>query len=112
MVTLSYMWYMPWGKDNIFNWFAREFHDWVDGRANVPFLGYSWLYMFLDVQFQLFATFSLYALFILMVVHNFEEALRCLKRLSDDENVAPCINEGLYRHLDTIVKARLQNDMA
>merc|ERR1719409_1550754 len=52
MVTLAYMLYMPWGEYNIFDFSAKVFHRAVDGRANVPYLGYSWLLMVLDVQFQ------------------------------------------------------------
>jgi len=76
MVTTAYMLYVPWGKGNIFDVCAEVFHDAVDGRANVPLLGYSWLYMILDVQFQLFVCFSLYALFVIMVCSNYVKAKR------------------------------------
>jgi len=111
MVTIAYMLYVPWGKQNIFNMFAEAFHDWVDGRANVPFLGYSWLYMVLDVQFQLFATFALYSLFMVMVINNYVTALREWKSLSHEEDmpVGNSINVALYRHLDGIVKRRIRD---
>jgi len=85
MVTLAYMLYMPWGDENIFDYFATWFHKQVDGRANVPFKGYSWLLMVLDVQFQLFVTFALYALFIVFVTQSFARALDDWKAISDNE---------------------------
>jgi len=111
MVTLAYMLYVPWGKENIFNYFAEVFHDWVNGHANVPYLGYSWLYMVLDVQFQLFVAFALYSVFIVMVVSNYTKALREWKALSEEQDTPALstINVMLYRHFDTILKRRVRN---
>jgi len=110
MVTCAYMLYIPWGKQNIFNWFAEAFHDLVDGHANVPFLGYSWLYMVLDVQFQLFVCFALYSLFVVFVALNYQRALEDWKTLSQDgpEPVKP-VNKHLYEALEAIIKKRVQN---
>jgi len=85
MVTLAYMLYMPWGEHNIFDYCAKHFHAMVDGRANVPFLGYSWLLMVLDVQFQLFVTFTLYAFFILCVTRSFARAMDDWRALGDND---------------------------
>jgi len=109
MVTTAYMLYVPWGKGNIFDFFAEAFHDYVNDRANVPYTGYSWLYMILDVQFQLFVCFALYALFVVMVVNNYITAMRDWKALSDDPD-APCknsLNAKTYFHLESIVKKRV-----
>lgn len=111
MVTTAYMLYVPWGKGNIFDVFAENFHDAVDGRANVPYMGYSWLYMILDVQFQLFVCFSLYSLFIVMVVSNYVTAMRDWKHLDEDPN-ATCknsVNAKTLRHLESIVKRRVES---
>jgi len=111
MVTVSYMLYIPWGKQNIFNYFAEWFHDLVSDRANVPYLGYSWLYMFLDVQFQLFVAFALYALYIGFVMHNYMLALREWKSLGEEQDV-PALsskNVALYRHFDSVLKMRVRN---
>lgn len=121
MVSLAYMLYMPWGKDNIFNWFAKHVHGFVDGRANVPYLGYSWLYMVLDVQLQLFVCFVLYSLFVVMVVSNFKAALQDWKILGegdtdrvdrDTERVQRPANTRMYATLDAIMKRRVQNTTA
>lgn len=115
MVTLSYMLYIPWGKDNIFNLFANFVHDHrPHAGTNVPFLGYSWLYMFLDVQFQLFACYCLYAVFIVFVTRNFTGALRSWKILNDGDSIPSqggSKNIALYRHLDQTVKRRLKNEI-
>jgi len=112
----AYMLYIPWGKNNIFNLFAVAFNDWVDGRANVPFLGYSWLYMILDVQFQLFACYLLYSLFVAMVVHNYIAALRDWRSLSElsatelkSTTIGSSINNTLYKHLSSIVDKRVRS---
>jgi len=115
MVTIAYMLYTPWGKHNIFNWFAQTTHDFVGDDFNVPFLGYSWLYMCLDVQFQLFACFCLYSLFIVMVASNFITALREWKALGDEQDTprgSTSANVALYRHFDSIVKRRVRNTPA
>jgi len=112
MVTLAYMLYMPWGPNNIFDVCAKAFHGWVDGRANVPFLGYGWLLMVLDVQFQLFCTFMLYALFILFATHNFARALDDWKAICDnpyDSAPALPINEYHYKDFRDIMLYRVQN---
>jgi len=62
MTTITYLLYMPWGETNLFDIGAKALHEAVDGRANVPYLGYSWLLLCLDVHFQLFACFCLYSL--------------------------------------------------
>lgn len=110
MVTVAYMLYIPWGKQNIFNIFAEAFHDFIDGRFNVPFLGYSWLYMVLDVQFQLFVCFAMYSLFLVMISHKYKKALEDFKALSDerdDVSIDPH-NQQLYNHLDSIIKKRVE----
>lgn len=111
MVTIAYMLYIPWGKENIFNWFAEAFRSFVDGSFNVPFIGYSWLYMVLDIQFQLFATFTLYSIFICMVVSNYVKALRDWKDMSEEDihGANPPANVAFYRHLDLILKRRVRN---
>lgn len=112
MVTLAYMLYIPWGKENIFNWFATYTHKLVDGYAKVPFLGYSWLYMILDVQFQLFFTFALYALFIVSVTKNFENALYDWKLMSldDQDSSVSAINAEMYKHVREVFIKRLDAD--
>merc|ERR1719313_1306812 len=108
MVCVAYMLYIPWGKGNIFDVGATLFHGWVNGRANVPIMGYSWMYMILDVQFQLFACFSLYCLFIVMVCNNFTKALREWKVMSEpDAPVRNTLNAQTYRHLESIVRRRV-----
>jgi hypothetical protein len=112
MVTIAYMLYIPWGKGNIFDVFAQAFHEFVDGRANVPFLGYSWLYMALDVQFQLFICFALYSLFLYMVVRNYQRALDDWKALSDgeeDQSKLRRANIEEYRCLEALMRKRVQN---
>lgn len=111
MVTVAYMMYIPWGEANIFDVGAAYLHDAVDGRVNVPFLGYSWLYMILDVQFQLFVCFSLYSLFVVFVAHSFTTALKDFKMMSDNQEDR-CIslrNVAFYKHLESIMTRRVQN---
>jgi len=111
MVTTAYMLYIPWGENNIFDFFAKAFTKFIDGRAHVPFVGYSWLYMVLDVQFQLFVTFALYSLFIVMVVSQYKRALEDWKAISDerdDASVKPA-NVKEYRTLEALMKKRVQN---
>lgn len=112
MVTSAYMLYMPWGESNIIDAGAKAFHEAVDGRANVPFLGYSWLLMILNVQFQLFVCFMIYAFFILAIIRNFQRALDDWKTLSDedfhgDTGLLP-INVELYKTFDKILKHRVK----
>merc|ERR1719502_1941656 len=99
MVCVAYMLYMPWGKFNIFDVLAKVIHVAIDDSINVPFLGYSWMYMALDVQFQLFVTFSLYSLFVIMVVFNYQKALEDWKAISEgaEESSIKPINAELYR---------------
>jgi len=110
MVTFSYMLYTPWGSHNIFDWWAQAVRYVVDDRANVPFLGESWLYMFLDVQFQLFVTFALYSLFVVMVVHNFKMALEDWKSISDngDASGASNKNKKIFDEIASIMIHRVQ----
>jgi len=117
MVTTAYMLYIPWGKQNIFNWFAEATHDFAGDDVNVPFLGYSWLYMFLDVTFQLFVCFCLYSLFIVMVASNFITALQEWKALDsrngqDTPRGSTYSNVAIYRNLDSILKRRVRNTPA
>jgi hypothetical protein len=111
MVSTAYMLYVPWGKVNIFNLGATAFHDFVDGRANVPYLGYSWLMMVLDVQFQLFCTFALYTLFTCFVAKEFMQALRDWKDMAEhrEDSYPSKMNEHLYNYLDDIMKRRVAN---
>lgn len=111
MVSLAYMLYIPWGESNVFNVFAAAVHDLVDGRANVPYLGYSWLYMVLDVQFQMFGMYILYTLSITMVSHNYLNALVEWKALSEesDRPAAKSYNTELYRRMEGIMKKRVRN---
>lgn len=118
MVTCAYMLYTPWGTGNIFNVCAEAFHGFVDGRANVPFLGESWLYMILDVQLQLFACFAMYSLFIVMVVYNYTSALADWRAHEDVTHVTHEELSQLPRNLrnykaflDTF-KRRVQNTPA
>lgn len=111
MVTTAYMLYIPWGKQNVFDIFAEVFHNLVDEQFNVPFLGYSWLYMVLDVQFQLFGCFTLYSLFLVMISKSFRKALEDFKAIGDerdDLSVDPR-NQHLYTILEGIIKKRVQN---
>jgi len=111
MVTVAYMLYIPWGENNIFDIGARQVHGIVDGRANVPFLGYSWLYMVLDVQFQLFICFSFYALFLMFVIKNYVTALEDFKLLADGK-AGECKskrNVELYQHYDSILSKRVNS---
>jgi hypothetical protein len=110
MSTITYMLYMPWGPTNIFDMGAKAFHEAVDGRANIPFLGYSWLIMFLDVQFQLFVCFLIYALFVVFVIFNFQTALEDWKKLCDrgvSADLRPA-NVKLYNDLSDILQMRVQ----
>jgi len=112
MVTLAYMLYMPWGPVNIFDICGKAFHEWVDGRANVPFLGYSWLLMALDVQFQLFVTFAIYSVFILFTTHNFAKALDDWKAIADNpyESKRLAVNDYHYNDFNAILIHRVKND--
>jgi len=113
MVTCAYILYIPWGKSNIFDWFAEAFHGFVNGRANVPFVGYSWLYMVLDVQFQLFGCFALYSLFVIVVANNYKRALEDWKALSEGdasvESSCKPANVHEYRCLEELMKKRVRN---
>jgi hypothetical protein len=108
MVFTAYMLYVPWGKDNVFNAFAKAFHDFVDDRFHVPYLGYSWLFMVLDVQFQMFTTFTLYALFTVMVVNNYIEALNDWKAVDEghDDEVRNPINKRLFENVQEVILHR------
>jgi len=110
MVTTAYMLYMPWGDSNIINISAKAFHELVDGRANVPFLGYSWLLMILDVQFQLFVCFIFYVLFIVCVAHSFGKALDDWKAMSEDPSGRGrlAINDHHFREFTQIMTHRVQ----
>jgi hypothetical protein len=110
MVTLGWMLYMPWGEGNIFDVCAKAFHEMVNGRFNVPFLGYSWLLMILDVQFQLFVTFALYAVFIIFVTCNIARALDDWRDIA--ENALPSsnrlkVNDMLYNDFQDILTSRI-----
>jgi len=109
MVTIAYAMYIPWGKGNIFDFGAELFHSWIDGRANVPFLGYSWLYMILDVQFQLFVCFSMYSLFIVIISQNFMAALTDWKKIGDGQSdpSQKKKNEEIFQYYDAIFKKRI-----
>jgi len=112
MVTVAYMLYIPWGEQNIFNTLAETVHELVDGRANVPFMGYSWLYMVLDVQFQLFVCFALYSLFIVFVSYNYQKALEEWKDISEnvvEPSAKASRNAQLYTSLEATMKRRVQN---
>jgi len=111
MVTIAYMLYMPWGKQNIFDIFGQYVRNLVGDRANVPFLGYSWLYMVLDVQFQLFVCFVLYALFVFSVASNYQRALEDWKALSENmqDPSVKAINAQRYKAMNDIMKKRVQN---
>jgi len=108
MVFVSYMLYMPWGDNNLFNLFAKAFHDFVDDAFHVPFKGYSWLFMVLDIQFQLFATFCLYALFTVMVVSNYIAALEDWKSIDDGNEAKKPINAMLFNRLGDVIRARTE----
>jgi len=114
MVTLAYMLYMPWGPDNIFDYSAKEFHEFVDGRANVPYLGYSWLLMVLDVQFQLFCCFGLYALFIVCVTKSFARALEDWRAIGDNEMSTRTarlpINDYHYKDFHDVLTHRINKN--
>jgi len=117
MVCLGYMLYVPWGKKNIFNWFAEATHDFIDGEINVPYLGYSWLFMVLDIQFQLFVTFAIYAVFLCIIVQHFTKSLQDWKDMDDDSgdvptNIRSMNNVALYRALDEIIVRKVRNNMA
>jgi len=113
LVSLAYLLYVPWGQGNIFNIFADIVLKMVDGRANVPFFGESWLFMVLDIHFQLFACFGLYSIFIVSVFSNYFDALVQWRAVSEEEDEgifsgAHCNNVALYRHLDSIMKRRVR----
>jgi hypothetical protein len=109
------MLYMPWSDANIFDLGAKWLHEAVDGEFNVPFLGYSWLLMILDVQFQLFVTFALWALFVTMVVHNWQRALTDWKDMSCNPGTRPGYvpnrlraNEDMYLEFDRLMTERVR----
>lgn len=113
MVTLAYLLYVPWGQGNILDMFAGIVRKMVDGRANVPFLGESWLYMVLDVYFGLFACFVLYSIFTVFVFSNYFDALVQWRAVSVEEDEGTFSgmhskNVALYRHLDSIMKRRVR----
>ena len=66
--------------------------------------------MILDVQFQLFVCFSLYALFVIMVCSNYVKAKRDWKHLDEDPNHAckNSLNAKTFRHLESIMKRRVE----
>jgi hypothetical protein len=111
MVTVAYMLYMPWGKYNIIDYLAQRFHEVVNGKANVPYLGYSWLLMMLDVQFQLFVTFTFYAVFIIFVTQSFARALDDWKAISEsDEKATPLpINIHHFKDFLRIMQERIDD---
>jgi len=117
MVTSAYFLYMPWGDSNIFDIGAKALHTAVDGRANLPILGHSWLIMVLDVQFQLFVCFAIYGLFIFFVIRNFQRALDDWKAIADEEvdkvpnrRLVPSFidNADLYTSFGDILLHRVQ----
>jgi hypothetical protein len=110
LATVAYILYMPWGKDNIFDIGAKAFHKFVEGRANIPFLGYSWFIMAMDVLFQLFGTFAIYSLFLVFVVRNFQKALEDWKRLSNDVGMENCaaVNVSIYSNMLEILQRRVE----
>merc|ERR1719440_1126596 len=110
MVTVSYMLYMPWGEWNPYDYLAKNFHEFIDGRANVPFLGYSWLMMMLDVQLQLFVTFSFYAIFMCFIVWNWSMALNDWKSMmaTPESKGRLSINEYHYKDFQDIMTHRVR----
>jgi hypothetical protein len=108
MVFTAYMLYVPWGKDNLFNVFAKAFHDFVGESFHVPYLGYSWLFMVLDVQFQMFMTYCLYALSTVFIVNNYVEALVDWKHLDEghEEDVSNPINKRLFENVQEVILHR------
>merc|ERR1719424_574704 len=119
IVCCSYLIYVPWGTHNPFNVFATMFRDWVDVSWNVPFLGFSWFTMFVDVQQQLFVCFTMYALFVYCVNRNYIEALRDWKTLDDtmdtDQGTGTVrelntTNVDMHRYYDSIIKRRVSRN--
>jgi len=84
MTAIACELYDPWGEGNIFDVFADIVRTTVDGKANVPFLGKSWLYIFLDVHFAMFACCALYTVFTVFVFNNYIEALLQWKAVSTE----------------------------
>jgi hypothetical protein len=111
MVSVAYMLYVPWGEHNFFNLFAKVVHDVAGDTVRVPYLGYSWLFLVMDIQFQLFATYCLYALFALMVARNYITALEDFKALSEDrdQQVQSAVNKKLYRKLENALRRRVED---
>jgi hypothetical protein len=114
MAMSAYVLYMPWGENNIFDYGAKAFHKAVDGQANIPFLGYSWFIMVLEVCFQLFVCFLLYAVFIVGVIYNFQKALEDWKSLHDAGDTVTSrrpvggMNLKLFNFMHDILRARVQ----
>lgn len=110
MTTIAYMLYMPWGEKNIFDVGGKALHKAIGGYCNVPYEGFSWLLMFLDVQFQLFCCFALYALFLVFVTHNFIRAVEDWKHYDENPNEtkerAP-MNDYLLQQFQEIVDRRV-----
>jgi hypothetical protein len=114
MATIAYTLYMPWGEYNIYDYCAKRLHEWVDGRANVPYMGYSWLRMVMDVLFQLLACFAIYAIFIVFATLSFQRALNDWKAFADTGSVAGMrpINRELITLYTNSMKMRVRDSDA
>lgn len=109
MVLTAYVLYMPWGENNVFNICAKALHQWIGDTFRVPYLGSSWLFLILDVQFQLFATYCLYAAFVCMVAKTYIGALQDWKDIDSGLPAKSAANEELYERFHQIVLMRVQN---
>mmetsp|Transcript_36005 Transcript_36005/g.57520 ORF Transcript_36005/g.57520 Transcript_36005/m.57520 type:complete len:967 (+) Transcript_36005:90-2990(+) len=108
MVLTAYVLYMPWGENNIFNVCAKALHQFVGDAFRVPYLGSSWLFLILDVQFQLFATYCLYSGFVCMVARTYTRALQDWKDLDNGSEAQSVSNKALYDKFSQILIMRVQ----
>lgn len=115
VVAFAYLLYIPWGEKNVLNLCATAFHSFVDGAFNVPYMGYSWLYLVLDIQIQLFATYCLYAVFLYFVSRNYIAALEDWKAIDISTSMdgglqsKSAANEFLYTRFAEVIRLRVEN---
>jgi hypothetical protein len=109
MVLTAYVLYMPWGEKNVFNLTAKALHWLLNDTFRVPYLGSSWLFLILDVQFQLFATYCLYACFVAMVARTYISALQDWKAIEQGEPPRYAANQELFDKFHDILLMRVEN---
>jgi hypothetical protein len=109
-LAIAYGLYVPWGEHSLFQWWAELVRYLVDGAINVPYNGRGFMYLTMDVQFQIFATFCAYTLFITMLARHYSQALEDWKQISIGGSSSSASNAALYAKLDVIMRDRLRHN--